>query len=246
MAVSINGFSAAFLTAQPYGHDGDSVYKGRTARSWTISGLFSSAQWASINNVYQAWRDTRIDDEDSVKSAVVGTTVSFSGTGFGQSWTSVACWFIRAPSGEQLGAYVNGTVQLVDAAEKLEVLLKEKEDAEEEDLPDLGTITLGDTVITLTSPPETLENLPRIEPMASGQDYILGPLSPRNAMSIQGHTDADGWAALVPWAKTQVSSPRVSGEYWVSGAPTATAEHKIVDGVKIVRYNVSINLSVIN
>lgn len=246
MTVSIGAFSNNLLTAQPYGHDGEQVYKGRTARSWRISGLLTPAQWTQLNSVYRTWRSARINDEDSAESAVVGTTVSFTGTGFGESWTNIACWFISAPSSEQLGAYVNATCEIVDAAEKLQVILKEKEESEEDDLPDLGTITLGTTVITLTSPPETLENLPRIEPMASGQDYILGPLAPRDALNIQGHTTAAGWAALVPWAKAQVSQPRAAGQYWVNNPPTATAEHKIVDGVKIVRYNVSIGISVIN
>ena len=246
MTVSIGAFSTNRLTAQPYGHDGDSVYKGRTARSWRISGLLSDTEWTQLNSVYRAWRDLRIEDEDSAKSGVVGTTVLFGGDGFGETWANIPCWFIAAPSSEQLGGYVNATVELVDAAEKLEVILKEKEDSEEDDLPDLGTITLGTTVITLTSPPETLENLPRIEPMASGNDYILGPLAPRNALNVEGYTDAAGWAALVPWAKAQVSASRNPGEYWVTGGPTATAEHKIVDGVKIVRYNVNIGLSVIN
>jgi hypothetical protein len=246
MTVSIGAFSTGRLTAQPYGHDGEEVYKGRTARSWRVSGLLTAAEWTQLNSVYRTWRNARIADEDSAESGVVGTTVSFGGTGFGESWTNIPCWFISAPSSEQLGAYVNATCEIVDAAEKLEILLKAKEDSEKDDIPDLGTITLGSTVITLTSPPETLENLPRIEPMAGGSDYILGPLAPRNALNIQGYTDAAGWTALVPWAKAQVSSGRNAGDYWVTSAPVATAEHKIVDGVKIVRYNVNIGISVIN
>jgi hypothetical protein len=100
-------------------------------------------------------------------------------------------------------------------------------------------------VITLTRPPETLEDLPVLETMASGGDYVSGPLAPRSAMAVEGHTTAVGWAALVPWAKATLQTTPVIGAYWPTSAPTATAENKIVDGVKIVRYNVQINVAVV-
>jgi hypothetical protein len=245
MTLTIGAFSANNLTAQPLGYDQAEVYKGRTARTWTITGLFSSAEWLSLNSVYQTWRNARIEDADSVESGVVGTTVLFSGTGFGESWTNVACWFLEAPSAnEQLGTYVSGSVTIVDANEKLAVLLKEKED-ENEDLPDLGTITFGTAVVTLTSPPESLGDLPVLEPMAAGGDYVSGPLAPRDVLNVRGYTTPSGWDALVPWAKAALSVTPSTGDYWPTSAPTSTAEHRIVDGVKIVRYNVEMNVAVV-
>jgi hypothetical protein len=246
MALSIGSFSATYLDAQPFGHDVSTVYKGYTARAWLISGLFTATEWNTLNSVYQAWRDLRIQDPDSVETQTVGTTVLFSGQGFGTSWSNIAVWFIEAPEAQQqVGDFVQGSVRVVDAAQKLQILLKEKEDAETEDLPNLGTITLGTTVITLTRPPETLENLPQLESMAAGGDYALGPLAPRSALNIEGHTTAAGWAALVPWAKAALSVSPVVGAYWPTSAPTAAAENKIVDGVKIVRYNVQISVAIV-
>jgi hypothetical protein len=244
MTLSIGAFSAEYLTAQPYGHDVSTVYKGRTARAWLISGLFTAAQWNSLNTVYQNWRNLRINDPDSVESASIGTTVSFSGDGFGTSWSNIACWFLDAPEArDHAGDFVQGSVRIVDANEKLQVLLKEEE--ESEDRPDLGTITLGTTVITLYKPPETLDNLPTLETMAAGGDYATGPLVPRLALEVDGYTTAAGWAALVPWARSALASTPTIGAYWPASPPTATAENKVEGGVKIVRYNVQIRVLVV-
>lgn len=246
MTLTLGAFSTNYLTAQPFGHEERNTQEGMTARAWEISGLLSSEEWASLNSVYSTWRDARILDEDTRLSLITGTTVSFSGTGFGQSWSGIACWFVSAPSGQQTGGYVNATCRIVDAAQQLEVIKKEIGSSTTEDLPDLGTLNLGGAIITLTKPPETLDDIPGLGTTAFGSDYILGPRVPRNALDVQGYTDASGWASLYSWAGTQLSQTSVSsGSYWPLSAPEATAEHKIVDGVKIVRYNVAIRVGVV-
>lgn len=244
MTITIGAFSSpGLLTAQPLDYDESKTYAGKAARSWTISGLLTEAEWVSLNDVYQAWRDVRILDADSVESGVVGTTINFSGTGFGQTWTNVPCWFLEAPSARQMGNWVDAKVRLVDAAEKLEVLLREKEEEEDEDLPDLGTIDIGGAIIKYTRPPETLAAMPTVEATSTGVDYIAGPLGAREVLDIEGTTNAAGWPLIQTWVKNTVASVPPSGSWFPITAPTATAKNKIVDGVKIVEYSVSLSLA---
>lgn len=134
MTITIGTFSCNTLTAQPYGYDGE-AQRGLTARAFRISGLLTRSEWSSLLSVYDGWRNTRINDEDSLKSQSVGTTVSLSSTAAnGVSFSNVACWFAEAPSGEQLGAYVSASAVLVDAAQALAALLRERELAKEQEL----------------------------------------------------------------------------------------------------------------
>ena len=129
MAITIGGTSFPTLTAQPFGYEETNTRAGQTARKWLITGLLKPSEWLDLLDEYDGWRDTRIDDEPTETSNVVGTTVAFSGDGpGGQSWTSIACWFITAPQAGQSGSYLSASVELVDANEALEVLLKTKED----------------------------------------------------------------------------------------------------------------------
>ena len=107
MSVTIGSFTCSALTAQPYGYDETDTRAGLTARKWILNGLLTPSQWDDLLTVYNDWRDTRITDEDTLKSRVVGTTVNVSASGNGLSVTSVPCWFITAPSGDQAGYYVS-------------------------------------------------------------------------------------------------------------------------------------------
>lgn len=131
MTVTIGSFSTNALTTQPYGYDGE-ARRGLTSRAFRISGLLTAAQWAALLSEYNTWRNSRINDADSLKSQSIGTTVSLtSSSANGISISSLACWFSEAPSGEQLGAYVSASAVLVDAAEALAALLRERELAKE-------------------------------------------------------------------------------------------------------------------
>lgn len=236
--------TAAFptLTAQPFGYEESSTREGRTARQWTITGLLTPSEWLTLVNVYQAWRDLRIEDEDTLTSGVVGTTINLSGKGpGGQTWTNVPCWFTSAPAAEQSGKYLSVSLTLVDANEALEVLLKEQE-VEDEDLPDFGTITLGTTTLTLKKPVDTYAQGPQAELTASGVHYITGPLVPVKIKDVEGTTTASGWNNIRTWYETTVSSIPAPNSLFPISAPVATAENKVISGIKTTVYTVTVQL----
>jgi hypothetical protein len=247
MAITIGSTDFPTLTAQPFGYEETNTRAGQTARKWLITGLLKPSEWLDLLDEYDGWRDTRIDDEPTETSNVVGTTVAFSGDGPGnQSWTSVACWFITAPQAEQSGAYLAASVELIDANEALEVLLKTKEDeAAGEDLPDLGTITIGTTTLTLLKPVDAYATSPTMELTATGTHYIQGALVPYNIKDVEGTTNLAGWDDIRDWYETQIEAVPLTGSYFPITAPTASAANKVVAGVAIVEYTVSIQLGLV-
>lgn len=246
MSVTIGAFEFPTLTAQPFGYEEGDTRLGLTARKWSIQGLLTPLEWLDLLTEYDTWRDLRIQDEPTEVSGVVGTTISLTGTGpGGQVWTAIPCWFVTAPQAEQSGAYLAVSVELVDAAQALEVLLRQKEkeeDATAEDLPDLGTVTLGAAVLKLLKPMETYAQGPQLELTASGVHYISGPLVVQSIRDIEGTTDPAGWAAVLAWYESQIVTTPAASAWFPISAPSASAESKIIDGVKTVQYTVSIQL----
>lgn len=247
--ITIGGSSFPSLTAQPFGYNETDTRAGYTARKWLVTGPLTPAQWLSLLSAYDGWRNARIDDEPTETSGVVGTTIGFSGNGpGGQSWSNVACWFIQAPQAEQSGDNLSATVELVDANEALEVILKTKENegaAEDEDLPDLGTITIGSTTLTLLKPVDAYAASPTMELTAGGSHYIQGALVPYNIKDVEGTTDLTGWNAIRSWYETQIAAVPLAGSYFPITAPAATAENKIISGVTTVQYTVAIQLGLV-
>lgn len=241
--------TAAFprLTAQPFGYEETNTRAGQTARKWLITGLLKPSEWVALLTVYDTWRDLRIEDEPTETSGVVGATINFSGKGpGGQTWTSIPCWFISAPSAEQSGAYLSVSVELVDANEALEVVLKTKEEeAADEDLPDLGTIVIGTTTLTLLKPVDAYATSPTMELTATGNHYIQGALVPYKIKDVEGTTDLTGWNAIRTWYETKILSVPAPGTYFPITSPVATAQNKVVAGVKTVEYTVSIQLGLV-
>ena len=245
MTVTIGSATLSRLVAQPFGYEETNTRAGLTARKWLATGLCTPTEWADLLEVYEDWRDLRIVQEEPLKSAVVGATVSLTASANGMTYTAVPCWFIAAPSGDQVGVYVQASVELVDAAQALEVLLREKEKTEEEDLPNLGTFTIGGAVITLTKPPETYQDVPEMQLTAGGATYISGPFGVTTVRDIEGTTDAAGWAAVQAWvASTTLATPAVGG-YFPLSAPAASAANKVINGTKTVQYTVSLTLGVV-
>jgi len=244
MAITIGAAEFPTLTAQPFGYEETDTRAVQTACKWLVTGLLRPSEWLALLSEYDTWRDTRIDDEPTEVSGVIGTTVSFSGSGpGGQSWTSVACWFIAAPSAEQSGAYLSASVELVDANQALAVLLKaEEQAATQEDLPDLGTITIGTTVLTLLKPVDAYATSPTMELTAAGSHYIQGALVPYRIKDVEGTTNLSGWNDIRTWYETQITAVPIAGSYFPITSPSATAENKIISGVKTVQYTVSIQL----
>ena len=244
MSVSIGAFNSTTLLAQPYGYEETDTSSGLTARKWRISGLLTAAEWQSLLGVYNTWRDARIQDPDSVAANSVGTTVSLTASANGISWSGIGCWFISAPTGDQAGAYVAATVELVDASQALQVALRSKEKAySAEDRPNLGTYTVGTTSLTLLRPPETYADTPTVSRTITGTSYITGPLGATKVRTLEGTTDSSGWSAIQTWFESIVATSPSSGSWFPTTAPTATATNRVVNGLKVVEYTVSLTLA---
>jgi hypothetical protein len=157
MTITLGSFTNARLTVQPFGYEGE-ARDGLTARTFTIGGLLSSTQWQALVAEYNTWRNLRIADPDTLSSGTVGTTINLTiSSTNGLSITNLPCWFVDPPSGDQIGPFINATATLVDAAQALAVELRTQEKSRQrsELLPDLGTLTFGSAVVTLTKPAET-------------------------------------------------------------------------------------------
>lgn len=239
MTFSIGAFTCSLLTAQPLGYEGE-ARKGLTARTWRISGLLSPSQWQSLLSVYDTWRNARIQDPDTLTSNSVGTTISYSGSANGITWSGVGCWFSEAPSGEQVGGYIQASVVLVDAAQALAILRQEQVLSAARYT--FGTYTLGSTTLQLLKPPETYQDTPNLSLTATGASYITGPLSATRVRQIEGTTNAAGWTAIQSWYETTIVIAPATGAWFPISAPSASAEAQIVSGVRSDLYTVSISL----
>lgn len=246
MSVSIGAFTTNKLLAQPFGYDEADTSAGLTARKWTVSGLLTASEWQSLLSVYNNWRDTRITDADTLSSASVGTTVSLTANANGLTWSGVGCWFLSAPNGTQVGPYVQASVELVDAAQALAVLLRQEEknrQRNEATTPSLGTVTLGSATLTLLSPMETYQDTPQLQLTASGSHYINGPLSATRVRRIEGTTTSSGWTAVRSWYESTVAAIPSIGTWYPISAPQATAEVIISGGAKSTRYTVTVDVA---
>lgn len=243
MTVTIGSFSTNRLTAQPFGYEGE-ARTGLTARTFRISGLLTPAEWQTLVSEYNSWRSTRIQDQDTLLSGVVGTTIALTITTTNNlSVSSLACWFAEPPSGEQAGVYVSATVTLVDAAQALAVLLRQKEkerQSSEAQLPNLGTVTLGSAVVTLTKPMETRQDGPNVALTATGVSYVTGPLAAHKVRQIEGYISSGTYSDLLSWYDTTIAAVPAATSWFPISPPTATAEVIISGGAKSTRYNVSL------
>lgn len=243
MAITIGTADFPTLTAQPFGYQESDTQAGRTARKWEITGLLEPSEWLDLLDAYDTWRDARINDDDTVVSRAVGTTIAFSGDGpDGQSWTNVACWVSSAPSADQSGYYLNASITLVDANEALEIILREQ-DIDNEDLPNFGTLTLGTTTLTLRKPVDTFSNGPQLQLTGAGVHYTEGPLVAVRIRDVEGTTDATGWNDIRTWYETTIVTSPVASAYYPISPPSASAENKVVNGVKTTVYTVSLQLA---
>lgn len=233
-------YSGNRYTVQPYGYDQTDVRRGLTARKWLLQAFMTASEWQGLLTEYNTWRDTRITDPDSVTSGSVGTTVDVTAAANGVTWAAVPCWFLSAPSGEQVGTYVQASVELVDAAQALQVLQHEKTLSGAK--YHFGTWTLGTTTIQLTKPPETYQDIPQLSLTAGGSSYITGPMTATRVRELEGDTDAAGWAAIQGWYETTIQTTPAAGAWYPVSAPSASAEAQIVAGARTDVYTVSIAL----
>ena len=243
MTITIGSFSTNALTAQPFGYEGD-ARAGLTARTFTVAGLLSPAQWQALISEYNTWRNSRLTDADTLSSAAVGTTVSLTITSTnGLSVSGLACWFTEAPSGEQTGAYVSASCTLVDASQALAVLLREQEksrQSSEATTPALGTVTLGSAVVTLTKPMETRQDGPQVALTATGTSYITGALAAHKVRNIEGRITTGTPSDVLSWYDSTIAAVPAAASWFPISAPTFDAEVIITGGAKATRYSVSL------
>ncbi len=247
MTITIGSFTCSFLTAQPFGYEGE-ARSGLTARTFQISGLLTPAQWQSLLSVYNTWRDSRLTDQDTALSGVVGTTIALTVSANGVSVSALPCWFADPPSAVQTGAYISASVVLVDAAQALAVLLREQEKSRqrsESTTPSLGTITLTrasgtSPVITLTKPMETRQDGPSVALTATGTSYVTGPLTAHKVRQIEGYITTGTFDNVLSWYDETIAAVPAATSYFPVTAPTATAEVIISGGVKSTRYTVQL------
>jgi len=244
MTITIGTFTCSYLTSQPFGYEGE-ARSGLTARTFQIGGLLTPAQWQSLLGVYNSWRDTRLTDQDTALSGVVGTTIALTVSANGVSVSALPCWFAEPPSGEQTGAYISASVTLVDAAQALAVLLREQEKSRqnsEATLPSLGTVTLGSAVVTLTRPMDTRQDGPTVALTATGTSYVTGPLTSHKVRQIEGYITTGTFDNVLSWYDTTIAAVPAASSYFPITAPTATAEVIISGGVKSTRYTVQLTV----
>lgn len=230
------------LTAQPFSYDETNTRQGLTARKWRLSGLLSQAQWRELVSVYEAWRDARIEDPDSIVAQDIGTTINLTASTNGQDWIGVPCWFTAAPQADQVGPYLQASCELIDARQALAVALRSQE-LGNEDRPALGTFTIGGVVLTLLAPPETYQDVPQLGLTTTGRSVISGPLAATKVWNVQGTTNATGWAGIQTWFEAAVGVRPSAGDLFPISAPSASAANKIVDGLKTVEYTVSLSVA---
>jgi len=244
MTITIGTFTCSYLTTQPFGYEGE-ARSGLTARTFRIGGLLTPTQWQSLLSVYNSWRDSRLTDQDTALSGVVGTTIALTVSANGVSVSALPCWFAEPPSGEQTGAYISASVTLVDAAQALAVLLREQEKSRqnsEATIPSLGTVTLGSAVVTLTRPMDTRQDGPNVALTATGTSYVTGPLTSHKVRQIEGYITTGTFDNVLGWYDTTIAAVPAASSYFPITAPTATAEVIISGGVKSTRYTVQLTV----
>jgi hypothetical protein len=264
MTVTIGSFVCSTLTAQPFGYEGE-ARTGLTSRSFRISGLLTPYQWQQLVAAYDAWRNTRITDQDTLVTGTVGTTIALTVNANGLSINSLACWFTEAPSGEQTGAYISATVTLVDAAQALAVLLREQEKSRQNTealtpsfgswyvvtgtpdkiVPSLGVGETAAATIVLTKDPVTYQDGPTLTLAATGAHVLTGPLTATKVRNIEGTTSSAGWPVIQTWYEEVVASIPAVNSWFPIAPPTATAEIIISSGAKSTRYTVTLALALV-
>lgn len=111
-----------------------------------------------------------------------------------------------------------------------------------EDLPDLGTVTLGSATIKLLRPMDTYSDGPQVAFTAGGSSLITGPLKAHETRRIEGIVTSGTYANLLSWFNTAVTTTPSTGSWFPVTPPTATAEKFLVSGAVATRYTVSIEV----
>jgi len=235
-------YTAGFFTVQPFGFNASDTTLGLTAEKVTISALMTAAEWKALLGVFDTWRTARLADPVEDIKATVGSTVKVSMLANTVQWTDVECYFLSPPEGEQFGEYVEATVELVNAAQQVEVFNREDQISKDESVDYFGTFTLWGTTLNLRQPPETYQDMPALQLSAGGKSYTNGPTEPTEVRALVGDTDKSGWDSIYAACKTQAEATPGT-EWFPVSPPTASAEKRLVGGVRSDLYTVTISVA---
>jgi len=248
MTITIGSLTFENHLNQLVTYEGES-WQGLTARKFDSQLFIHRTEFAAFIAQYNAWRDTRINDADTVASATLGTTVNVTGDFDGVTVTNLPCWYFAAPTDtEKVGDYYTVRATMIDAAQYLEVLLKSKEkqkEATDAELPNFGTFTIGGTVVTLAQRAEGFENLPQAQLTMTGNHHVTGPRTITDVRNIRGYTDLAGVVAIEAWIKAQTSADLGVGDYLPVSWVQPTAEVLIANGAKFTRYTIETRLVIL-
>lgn len=248
MAVTLDASTYNSLKSRAISYEAENIQQGIAVRAWEVTGFVEASDAASISNLFEAWIATRKTEPDSLLSGNVGTTVDFTGSAGGRSWTNVPCWFSGAPVLDPVGNVWQVSLTVIDAAQKLEAdlrsqtLTRERENAF---APTFSSITIGTVPLTIIQEPEGRGQGPSVTTAATGTDLIKGPLRRVRIRNIVGYgpnagrTDFD---TLLDWYDTIVTTRPASGTWFPISPPTAEPQIVVIDGVKVGRWVISLQL----
>jgi hypothetical protein len=245
MSITLGSIEITRLAGQPFGYESSRVYRGLTARRWDVSALLLPDEWDDLTGAYETWAALKASEGDPAETEVVGATLTFSCTGFGQSWTNIPVWFLTAPSAAQRGIYVLAQFSVVDAAQQLALLLAEADESESgsDDEIEYGTATVAGVTLRLLQNPDEYDNGPTASPTATGTDLIEGPLFAWRVRNLRGWTNSQvNWETIRDWYPGAAAVRPSSGQWFPVEAPTMTRDRKRVDGTMTDRWIVSVKL----
>jgi hypothetical protein len=245
MAVTLGSLTIDRLQAQPCGWSETDVQAGLAARRWSVVGRVRSAQWLAIWDAFDAWRATRMTDAPTMASLATGTTVTFSGSSYGKSWTNVPCWFTAAPQGEAVGVFIRVSFELVAAADQLAVMLRQQELSRLEDaalLPAYGTYSLGGVTLTLLEEPDGFEDVPSMALAATGTSYVQGARAASQVKRIQGWCAPSNKSTLLTWFANAIQARPTAGSWFPASDPQFSQDRILVNGAVVERLIVTITM----
>jgi len=234
-----------YLQAQPFGYEEAETEQGLTAQRFVVAGLCTPAQWATVCSIFDAWQAAKILEAPTVASRAVGATVSLTCSARGRSVTGLGCWVTAAPASETVGGWEKVNFTLVNAAQKLAVLLRQNEKgrlAGDAFLPAYGTITLGTTTLALLDQPEGFEDGPTLEPTSTGGFVARGPLVASEVRTVRGVTNSAGWTAVKAWFAATIAARPGATDFWPVGELGLERDQIVSGGAVVERYIVTVKL----
>lgn len=245
MGVTLGDLTIDRLQAQPCGWEDIDVRAGLVARRWTVVGRVRSAQWLALWDKFDTWQAARRNDPPTMASLAVGTTINFSGSSYGKSWSNVPCWFTAPPEGEAAGVFIRVSFELVAAADALAVMLRQQELSRLEEvalLPSYGTYTLGTVSLTLLDEPDGFEDGPTMSLAATGTSVVQGPRAASQVKRINGWCAPSNKATIMTWYANTVQTRPAAGSWFPISDPQFSQDRILVNGAVVERLIVQITL----